>query len=191
MAIRKPLAVAEPPSRPLTAEEYFRLPEDDPNRYELFEGMLLMVPPPGAPHQRIVVVILVALREFAQRAGGEAFVSPIGVVLGPDLVFQPDVCFVSRARLRIIQHNIEGAPDIVVEVLSPSTRRFDSSTKLRTYLEAGVRAVWLVDPMSRTVTVHFGGGRRRPRKADFGEPIPSTIVQVGDAGLGELPELGA
>ncbi len=187
MAIHKLAPVRVPRSEPLTVEDWYALPEDDPNRYELYEGMLVMAPPPDGRHVSISSYLHGALHNYAREHGGLAFHAPAGVALARDTGFEPDVVYLSRERAgRFGRRGIEGAPDLVVEVASPSTRRYDIHTKLPAYLEAGVREVWIVDPVAKTVTVHGEGGAA-PLTVAFGEPIPSRVVTVGNADLDRLP----
>ena len=183
MAIRRPAPIMTRVDHGLTIDDWFTLP-DDGNQYELFEGVLCLMAPPSRRHQDITLDIATHLRAEARRTGGYAGVAPLGVAMEERLGFLPDVVYVAPGREAILSdRGIEGVPDVVVEVLSRSTEAFDRGTKLRTYLRRGVREVWLVDPRRQTVTVH-----RSPRErteAAFGQPIPSLLVNIGDAGLGQ------
>lgn len=184
MALRKPRPHLHPPdpvAEALTVDDWFAMPEDG-NRYELFEGVLIRMSPPMRHHQDVVGLLSVALHAAATSSGGYAAVGPLGVVLARRIGFLPDIVYVSAEhRDRLSDRGIEAAPDVVVEVGSPSTGTFDRGTKLRTYLEHGVAEVWLVDPSERVVEVVTAATRQR---VAFGEAIPSAIVRVGDAGLG-------
>jgi Uma2 family endonuclease len=133
---------------PYREADYLGLP-DDP-RCELLYGRLLVTPAPTARHQRVVVKILRILADCADRHGDQVLVSPIDVVLADHSVVQPDVIYVTAARSSIVRDRVEGAPDLVVEVLSPSTARRDLGEKLRLYAEAGVAEYWIIDPGLRT-----------------------------------------
>ncbi len=185
MALRKPNRMPVMASRPMSAADYFAMP-DTAERYELLEGELLLMPSPTFNHQDIVGEIFVALRAFARENGGRAGIAPLDVALSLSTVLQPDVIYISPERLAIARDHVEGAPDIVVEVASPSTQAFDRDRKLPTYALYGVREAWLVDVRARTVTVHEArdGQLIGSRAVRFGEPIPSQIASVGDAGLG-------
>ena len=136
----------------LTYDDYAALP-DDGHRYELYEGELVMTPSPRTRHQVVVGNLHVMLAEHVQRRGfGEVFVSPIDVILSRISVLQPDLVYVERARLGIVtERAIEGAPTLVVEVLSPSTDRRDRSVKQAIYTQYGVVHYWIVDPVAQTV----------------------------------------
>jgi Uma2 family endonuclease len=145
--------VSPRPKIKLTYEDYAKTPDDE--RYELIDGELLMVPSPNRPHQWTVIHLGTRLIAFVEENDlGEVYFAPFDVVLSDTNVVQPDVIFVSRERLGIITHaNIQGAPDLVVEVRSPSTAYRDLTIKRRLYAEHGVKEYWMVDPEARTVTV--------------------------------------
>ena len=141
---------------PYRRADYAALP-DEP-RCELIHGRFYLSPSPIRIHQFLVLRLGRLLDDIAERAGGEALVAPMDVHLADHTVAQPDVLYVSPERQGIVQTWIEGAPDLVVEVLSPSTARMDRLLKLNRYAEAGVREYWLVDPAVRTIEflVHDG-----------------------------------
>jgi Uma2 family endonuclease len=123
---------------------------------ELAYGILREPPAPGYSHQVIVGRIYELLKGHVRRSrAGRVVISPVDVVLDRErhLVVQPDVVFISEARLGICKERIWGAPDLVVEVLSSATRRHDCTTKVTWFKEYGVRECWLVDPVARTVDV--------------------------------------
>lgn len=134
-----------------TIEDYMKTPDDV--RYELIEGELLMTPSPLTRHQRAVGKFFVRLDNYVSIHGvGEVFVSPYDVVLDNENVFEPDVIFVSKENSPIItEANIKGAPDMVIEVLSPSTSKRDLINKKRIYAKYGVKEYWIADPQEKTV----------------------------------------
>ncbi|HID87659.1 MAG TPA: Uma2 family endonuclease [Anaerolineae bacterium] len=138
----------------LTYRDYLTWP-DDGRRYELYEGELYMVPSPPVTHQRISGNLEALLRQFVlENRLGEIFDAPLDVVLAEDTFVQPDILFVSHERRGIIgEQNISGAPDLVIEILSPATEERDRGIKLQLYCRHGVRECWLVDPEERTVEV--------------------------------------
>jgi Uma2 family endonuclease len=179
--------LAEPGAGPLTVDDWFTR-EDFPERCEIFQGMLLMAPPPGGSHQVTTTRVTLALGNYGLANGGLALTAPTGVVLAPTIGFEPDVLYLTAERAHYLRRRgVEGPPDIVVEVLSRSTRAYDLETKLPTYLVHGVREVWIVDPVAKTVSVYESLGE--PRVCRFGERIPSRIADVGTAGLETLPEV--
>ena len=136
-----------------TYEDYCELP-DDGNRYEVIDGVLFMAPAPHPRHQRILFNLAALFAPFAtgDNALGEAFFAPIDVIFASEDVFQPDLIFISRERLHIItDRGLEAAPDLAVEVLSPSTRTRDLNLKRGRYAHFGVPEYWPVDPETRTI----------------------------------------
>jgi Uma2 family endonuclease len=136
----------------LLAEDIWDTP-DDGNRYEVIDGELYMTPPPSLAHQHAVSRLLIALGAFVSEHGlGHVYVAPLGVVLERSSGVQPDLVFVSAARVEIMSdRGIEGAPDLAVEVLSPSTESRDRGIKMRRYAAAGVQHYWIIDPRRKTL----------------------------------------
>lgn len=130
----------------LAVEDYRATPEG--SRYQLVEGELIMAPAPNRFHQIIVGNIFHLLRSYvAGHPVGEVYIAPFDVYLSEHNVHQPDVVFISNERLRILTDDgAHGAPDLVIEVLSPSSAQLDKTTKRRIYAQAGVKELWLVDP---------------------------------------------
>lgn len=139
----------------LTVRDYLDIPEDDENRYELIDGELYMAPAPTWEHQESIGNLFSFLREFARANGlGRVVASPIDVYLSEEDVFQPDIVFVSAERLGVIHSSgVHGAPDLVIEMLSPSTERRDLTLKRERYEMFGAREYWLADPFAKTITV--------------------------------------
>ncbi len=138
----------------LSFEEFRQLPVDG-KRYELVRGEVHVTPAPATRHQAVVQNLSGNLWPFVIKNHlGEVWTAPLDVRLSGDTALQPDLVFISNARAGIIQENwIAGAPDLVVEVLSPSTAAYDRATKLPVYAEAGVPEVWLIDSQAKTVEV--------------------------------------
>jgi len=138
-----------------TYDDYARLP-DNGWRYEVIRGELVMSPAPSAAHQSAAVALIYALQGYVRsRNIGRVLAAPIDVIL-PDLSspVQPDVLVVLNEHLAIIEDRIEGVPDLVIEILSPSTARHDRHVKYRLYAEAGVTEYWIVDPEACTADVY-------------------------------------
>jgi Uma2 family endonuclease len=133
---------------PYREADYLRLPAEP--RCELLYGWLPVTPSPVVRHQRIVLALARHLFELAERRGGEAIISPMDVRLADHSIVQPDVIYVSRERAGIVRERIAGAPDLVIEILSPSTAERDLGEKMRLYGESGVAEYWIVDPELRT-----------------------------------------
>ncbi len=158
------------PAVKFTYEDYQHTPED--KRYELLDGELIVVPAPNLEHQRIDARLGVLLYTFVEQRGlGEVFFASCDVVLSNTDVVQPDLLFVSneRAHLLLGGDNVLGAPDLVVEILSPSTAGRDRTLKRALYAKHGVKEYWLVDPDARTVTVLRLGGNAFEVVAIYGE----------------------
>lgn len=138
-----------------TYEDYLKTPED--KRYELIEGELIMTPSPVPYHQRIVMNIGFGLDEFIKKHTlGKLFLAPCDVYLDDENVFEPDVLFISKERADIIgEKNIQGAPDLVAEVISEGTAYRDLVKKKKLYAQFGVKEYWIVDPWEKTVEI-FG-----------------------------------
>jgi Uma2 family endonuclease len=149
--------VAKPPAGKivLTYAQYRALP-DDGRRYELLEGELYMTPAPSTQHQRIVMRLSALLyTHVQQRQLGDVLPSPIDVLLSPLTVVQPDLVFVSWNRRAIItERAIEGAPDLVIEILSPTTADHDRTLKAQIYARYRVPQYWIIAPQERRLEVY-------------------------------------
>lgn len=139
----------------MTTSEYFKLPATlDP--MELEYGVVREPPAPAYGHQSLVTQLSALLCQHVREHGlGEVCVAPVDLVLDRDaaLVVQPDIVFVAADRLHIVRDRIWGAPDLVVEVVSPGTMRRDRTTKLNWYRRYGVAECWHVAPTTRHVDV--------------------------------------
>ena len=140
---------------PLTVENYKLLPETG-SRYQLIQGDLYMAPVPNRFHQEISRNLQFELHSYLKRNPiGKLFDAPFDVYLDEINVFQPDIIIVLNERLRILtEEGAEGAPELVVEILSPKTRRLDLINKKQEYARAGVKELWFIDPEPRTLMVH-------------------------------------
>ena len=139
----------------LTCEDYRNAPGDE--RCELLDGDLVMVAAPNLKHQKVLRQLSQELGQFIDEHGlGELFFAPCDVVLSDTDVVQPDLLFVSRERGHLLSggENVQGAPDLVVEILSPATAERDRGYKRELYGRCGVTEYWLVDPIAETVAVH-------------------------------------
>jgi Uma2 family endonuclease len=157
------------PARPkveYTYDDYLATPEDSSQRYEIVDGKLFVTAAPRFRHQLVVTNLAGIMRELALRHElGQVVVGPVMVHLADDAVTEPDLVFVRADRMDIVdERGIHGAPDVVVEVLSPSNRSYDRTLKRKRYMASGVAELWIVDADARTVEVW------RPGDAD-----PTTI----------------
>ena len=139
----------------LTVRDYLSIPPDDPNRYELIDGELIMAPAPTWEHQQFSIFLSALLLMFVvENRLGHVAEAPIDVYLSDENVLQPDIVFVSNERLGIIRSDgLHGAPDLVIEILSPSTQGRDLGIKRRLYEQFAVREYWQADPIAKTITV--------------------------------------
>ena len=155
------MAVREPSRRKLTYDDYVLIPEDS-QRHEILDGEHYVTPAPTLEHQEAAGALYASLRAFVRKHRlGRVFVAPLDVLFSVNDVAQPDVVFVSNERAGILRKpNIQGAPDLVIEILSPSTRRRDEDIKRPMYEHFGVLEYWMVDPEARRVSVfrHNGSG---------------------------------
>ncbi|MBI3455475.1 MAG: Uma2 family endonuclease [Candidatus Rokubacteria bacterium] len=168
----------------VTAEELWRLGEGDVRR-ELVSGEVVEMTPVGGVHGQVTLSIARKLADHVeQHGGGEVVVGDVGFLLSlpydPERVRAPDVAFVSTPRLpggRLPQGFLTGAPDLAVEVLSPSDNPVDVQQKVRDYLDGGARLVWVVAPQAKTATVYRADGSARfVREA---EPLEGEDVLPG------------
>jgi Uma2 family endonuclease len=144
----------EAPSSQLTYEDYLLFP-DDGKRHEIIEGDHYVTPAPKTIHQRASFNLALALGAFVKRHSlGLVLTAPCDVLLSDENVVQPDLLFVSTARASIVtEDNIRGAPDLVVEIISETTRKKDEVTKRKLYERFGVQEYWLLDPELETVKI--------------------------------------
>jgi Uma2 family endonuclease len=135
------------------AADYIWESPDDDNRYEVIDGELFGSPPPVWEHQFSSGKLFLHVGQHVYRFGlGKVVSAPVGVVLDEGAGLQPDLVYVSKERADIITaRGIEGVPDLVVEILSPSTRARDLGAKLERFARAGVPHYWIADPRTRTL----------------------------------------
>jgi Uma2 family endonuclease len=175
----------------LTAEDLWRMGSSDVRR-ELIDGMVVEMPPVGGVHGDVTGLIYRRLLEYVEAHGaGKVLVGDVGFVLGlphdPDRVRAPDVAFVSHERLEggpVPEGFLRGAPDLAVEVLSPTDNPVDVQRKVRDWLEAGTDLVWVVAPAARTTTVYRADGSARLARDDEaldGEDVlPGLSIRLSD-----------
>lgn len=163
----------------LTYEDYCALPVDG-RRYQLIEGEICVGPAPTSRHQRISRNLEFILHAHVSARGlGEVFDAPIDVILERGTVVQPDLLFVAPARAAIItERGVEAAPDLVVEILSPSTEALDRGPKRQLYARHGVAHYWIVDPDARSLSEYVlqGGGLYALRATHpAGQPCTTAV----------------
>jgi Uma2 family endonuclease len=166
--------------RKLTYEDYVLLPEPpDARRYEILDGEIYVSPSPVPRHQEVSLNLLRMLDAHIRRRHlGKLYYAALDVLLHEHTIAQPDIIFVAAGREQIItERAIEGPPDLVVEILSPSTARRDRGLKARLYARFGIPHYWIVDPRTETLTmyeaigVRYGEGRTFIKAAIATNPL--------------------
>jgi Uma2 family endonuclease len=181
------IAVEKQPKR-WTYEEYYRL--DDDRRYEIIDGKLLMAPSPDAWHQDWLGDLYTLIRRFVkERQLGRVFVAPFDVVLNAENTVQPDIIFVAAANLSIIQRRaIFGSPDLLVELISPSSVRRDRYEKRDLYARCGVKEYWIGDPANQALEVFAlkNGAYELHCSAEVKGKITSLVLSGLEFDLGDI-----
>ncbi|MGQ0814750.1 MAG: Uma2 family endonuclease [Gemmatimonadota bacterium] len=176
--------------RVVTLEEYERLPEEPGYIVEVSKGRLVREPQPGARHGRVSMKIAQALLEFVRAHELGSVEMQAGFVIGRDplVVRGPDVAFIARSRLpeTVPVSFWPFAPDLAIEVLSPSNTASQIETKVLEYLDGGSRMVWVIDPETRTARIYAGNEARIVRENDnldgsavipgFRLPLSSVLI---------------
>ncbi|MBI5767236.1 MAG: Uma2 family endonuclease [Verrucomicrobia bacterium] len=139
----------------LTADDYRAMPEGGP-RYQLIDGELHMAPAPSSFHQEIVWNLSQILGSYLRQSPvGRVYLAPCDVYLSEHDVVQPDLLFFTKARQHIRKDDgIHGAPDLVIEILSPSTALLDTKTKRAIYARTGVTELWIIDPSLQQIHLY-------------------------------------
>jgi len=157
--------------------------ENDGNRYELIDGVAYMMSAPSATHQRILIKFCRLFGDFLDDKPCEVFVAPFDVCLfgkGDDdeNAVQPDVLVICDDKKLENDKYCNGAPDLVIEILSPSTSQFDRIVKMDKYMQAGVREYWITDPDDKSITVHLlENGKYVIRKYSESDIISVNILE--------------
>ncbi len=129
-------------------------------RTEIVHGDLIVSPSPSDPHAGANTELGLALGAYVkQHRLGRMYIAPMDIVLAPDVVYEPDLCFVHRDRLDVIQHtHIAGPPDLTVEIICESNRSHDTVVKFADYARYGVKEYWLVDSREQTISTYALSG---------------------------------
>lgn len=166
-----------------TYEDYLKTPDD--KRYELINGELIMTPSPVPNHQRISGKLEFVLRKFITGNNlGEVFYAPCDVYLDNENVVQPDILFISKDRLNIIgEKNIQGAPDLVIEIISENSVYRDVVQKKKLYAKFNVKEYWIVIPEEKEVEVYVLKGEayrlyKTYTKVDILESAPLKGLKI-------------
>ena len=159
----------------LSADDFFEL-DDDGFRYELIDGVMVMSPSPKPSHQRTLVELITEVSIFLrQHHVGEAF-PDIDVKFDEDLVYRPDLVFIRQERLRKPLDRIDVVPDLIVEIISTSSRLLDSGDKKQDYERYGVTEYWLIDPLEEQVTFFRRSGDKLVEVAPDADRFLSTAI---------------
>jgi len=136
----------------LTYDDYAVLPNDR-NRYEILEGDLIVTPSPTTNHQRVSRNLgFILFSHIKKNSSGELLYAPMDVILDESTVVQPDIIFILKEHLHILsKRGVDGAPDLLIEIMSPSTVKYDRLSKKQLYARYGVRWFWIVDPDEKKV----------------------------------------
>jgi Uma2 family endonuclease len=152
----------------LTFEDYLLFPADG-QRHELIDGEHIVSPSPMMRHQRIVRRLLVSIARYLEaNPVGEVFAAPFTTILSSFDVVEPDLLYVSHERRHVLEQEdwVRGAPDLVIEILSPSSRKLGEVTKRKLYERSGVDEYWIADPELDLVKVYRRQGGRFVRAAE-------------------------
>jgi Uma2 family endonuclease len=179
--------MATQPTTGLTYDDLERFPEDNLRR-EIIDGELIVTGAPATRHQRVVAFLVLELGLYARAHGGEALPAPTDVYFSHANVVEPDVLFLSAAHLERVERKfVRSAPDIVVEVSSPTTRRLELVRKRELYERFGVPEYWYVDLDADRVEVHRLQGERYSWPTLLGQAdllesplLPGLALNVGE-----------
>jgi Uma2 family endonuclease len=141
-----------------TYSDYLQTPEG--GKFQLIDGELMEMKSPSLCHQEIILSLVTEIRNYLVKNNvGEVFLAPLDVYFSDKEVYQPDILFLLTASFSKMKENkIEGAPDLVIEVLSLSTAYYDLKHKKSVYEKQGVKEYWIVDPMEKSVEIFENTG---------------------------------
>jgi Uma2 family endonuclease len=172
----------------LTYDDYCLLPNDR-NRYEILDGELFVTPAPATKHQIALGNLhrILSIHVHAHQMG-RLLLAPTDLVLATTTVVQPDLIFIGNDRSRVItERGVEGAPTLVIEILSPTTHRTDRQTKAQLYAKYGVPHYWLIDPDQQGLEAYELSGEQynlvtRAQDTDLFTPsvFPGLSIQISD-----------
>ena len=165
-----------PKSNTYTIDDIYALPEGQ--RAELIDGQIYDMAPPSPMHQELVMELSATLRDYIKKNGGpcKVYPAPFAVFLNEDdrNYVEPDISVICDSS-KVDNRGYQGAPDFIIEIVSPSSQRMDYLTKLFKYRTAGVREYWIVNPLQRTVQVYSFEGTEDSTQYYFDDEITVTI----------------
>jgi Uma2 family endonuclease len=174
--------------KPFTYDDYLALPEDG-KRYEVIDGEVTMTPAPIPRHQEILLTVSTRLLLFADNNSlGRIYIAPVDLALSLVDVVQPDILFVAKNRMQIVaKKNIVGIPNLIVEVVSSSSSRWDRQEKLNLYQRYALPEYWIVDPETEAIEVYLYAESRLEKAGTLrsgdqlrSRQIPELIVEVAE-----------
>ena len=181
---KRGMAMVQTTRTGINATDYYQLPEyQQHDLIQLINGEVIIAMPPILKHQDIVREILILLALIARKMGGKAYDSPIEVRLDDENIFEPDVLYIAPDNLAITEQDekrIIGAPDLIVEVLSPSTAKYDRQEKYNAYEQHGVCEYWIVDPLHETIEVWTLSDERFQRQGAYADDDTFASVVLGE-----------
>ena len=165
-----------PKSNTYTIDDIYALPEGQ--RAELIDGQIYDMAPPSPMHQELVMELSATLRDYIKKNGGscKVYPAPFAVFLNEDdrNYVEPDISVICDSS-KVDNRGYQGAPEFIIEIVSPSSQRMDYLTKLFKYRTAGVREYWIVNPLQRTVQVYSFEGTEDSTQYSFDDEITVTI----------------
>ena len=179
------------PSAKFTYEDFLNFPNDG-KRHEIIDGDHYVTPSPNTKHQRVATSLTVALGSYLRHdAIGEVFAAPFDVLLSDRDVVEPDLLYISRERAGILtDKHVRGSPDLVVEILSPGTRKTDEVTKRKLYERFDVQEYWVVDPELDTIKVYRRAdgvfARAAELTAEAGDILTTPLLPEFSVSLADL-----
>ncbi len=175
----------------LNYEDYCLLPNNG-KRYEIIDGELFVSRSSTREHQNTLTNVLLHLTKFVKdHVLGWVCLAPFDVVFSPYDVVQPDILYVSKDRASVVtEKNVQGAPDLVVEILSESTAKTDRTTKLKLYARYGVAEYWVIDPAMCSVEIYWlaPGGYELATQLDSSQTLTSPLFPGFALPLSKLAE---
>ncbi|MBU0567748.1 Uma2 family endonuclease [bacterium] len=172
----------------LNYEDYLYFPEDDGKQYEIIEGRQYMAPSPITIHQRLSRRLARILEDYVcEHQSGEVFSAPFDVVFSDENIVQPDIIYIARENESIItEKNIQGTPDLLIEILSDSSRRKDKIIKRSLYVDFGVREYWVVDPGLEMIETYRKEEGYKKREYEAKDNMTSSVIEGLTINLEEI-----
>ena len=175
----------------LTYDDYAKLTPPDSGNYELHNGKIIFMPTPNATHQTISMNLSVHLAFYVKRHQlGKVLAAPMDTIFAPHDTLQPDLLFVSKRREHIIQKVVEGAPDLVVEIKSPSNSSTEMNYKKYVYESTGVQEYWYILPKKQTITQYknIGGKLVKLKVLTINDVLKSFVIEGFELALKDIFE---